>query len=105
MKSLGEKIRYYRNLKGWSQEEFAYKLDMSLPAVSKIERDITDVSFSRLKQISKTLNVTVSELVSDDNNTDLKTKVSECIEKCKDLNIEVKLKRELEGKLEPKKKK
>lgn len=52
-------------LKGWSQEEFAHKLSMSIPAVSKIERDITDVQFSRLKQIAKVLDVSLPELVSE----------------------------------------
>ena len=64
MKSLGEKIRYYRNIKGWSQADMAYKLDISLPAYSKIERNITDVNYSRLVQIAKLFGISVSELVA-----------------------------------------
>ncbi len=56
-------------LKGWSQEEFAHKLSMSVPAVSKIERDITDVPFSRLKQISKVLDVSLADLVTESGQT------------------------------------
>jgi len=48
MKTLGEKIRYLRDIKGWSQADIAYKLDISLPAYSKIERNITDINYSRL---------------------------------------------------------
>ena len=42
----------------------ADKLDISLPAYSKIERNITDISFSRLNQIAKTFNISVIELLS-----------------------------------------
>ena len=64
MKTLGDKIRYFRNLKNWNQEEIAHRLDISLPAYSKIERNITDVSFSRLNQIAKVLGLSVIELLS-----------------------------------------
>lgn len=64
MKTLGDKIRYFRNLKNWSQEEMAEKLKLSLPAFSKIERNITDVSFKRLEQIAKVYGITVIELLS-----------------------------------------
>lgn len=63
MKTLGEKIRYYRNLKGWTQDDMADRLDMSLPAYSKMERNITDITYSRLQQVAKVFDVTISELV------------------------------------------
>lgn len=64
MKTIGDKIRYFRNLKNWNQEETAHRLNISLPAYSKIERNITDVSFSRLNQIAKMYGITVIELLS-----------------------------------------
>jgi transcriptional regulator with XRE-family HTH domain len=64
MKTLGDKIRYFRNLKGWSQDDMADKLEISLPAYSKIERNITDVSISRLTQIAKVFGITVIDLLS-----------------------------------------
>lgn len=42
----------------------ADKLNLSLPAYSKIERNITDVGFKRLTQIAKTFGLTVVELLS-----------------------------------------
>jgi transcriptional regulator with XRE-family HTH domain len=36
MKALGKKIRLLRHQKGWSQEDVAKKLDISIPAFSKI---------------------------------------------------------------------
>ena len=67
MKTLGDKIRYFRNLKGWSQEDIADKLGISLPAYSKIERNITDVNYSRLCQLAKLFGISVIELLSISN--------------------------------------
>ena len=64
MKTLGDKIRYFRNLKNWNQEEIAHRLNISLPAYSKIERNITDVNLSRLNQIAKVLGISIIELLS-----------------------------------------
>ncbi len=64
MKTLGEKIKYLRNLKGWSQDEMADKLNISLPAYSKIERNITDINYSRMLQIAKVFGQTLPDLVN-----------------------------------------
>ena len=47
MKTLGKKIRLLRHQKGWSQEDVAKRLDISIPAFSKIETGITDWKFAR----------------------------------------------------------
>lgn len=64
MKTLGERIKFYRTVKGWTQEDIALKLDISRLSYSKIERNITDVTYSRLVQIAKALDISVSDLVS-----------------------------------------
>ena len=56
MNTLGKKIRLLRHQKGWSQEDVAKRLDISIPAFSKIETGITDVNLSRLNQIAKLFN-------------------------------------------------
>ena len=68
MKALGKKIRLLRHQKGWSQEDVAKKLDISIPAFSKIETGITDINLSRLEQISTLFEMTVVQLLtfSDD---------------------------------------
>jgi transcriptional regulator with XRE-family HTH domain len=38
--TLGKNIRDLRHRKGWSQEDIALKLDISIPAFSKIETGI-----------------------------------------------------------------
>lgn len=62
--TLGTKIRSLRNLKGLSREQLAEKLNISLTAYSKIERDETDVNYSRLESIAQALEVSVQELMS-----------------------------------------
>ena len=64
MKALGKKIRLLRHQKGWSQEDVAKRLDISIPAFSKIETGITDINLSRLEQISNLFEMTVVQLLT-----------------------------------------
>ena len=64
MKTLGKKIRLLRHQKGWSQEDVAKRLDISIPAFSKIETGITDINLSRLEQISNLFEMTVVQLLT-----------------------------------------
>jgi len=59
---IHEKIRFIRLLKGWSQEEMAGKLVISVNAYAKIERGATDINLSRLKQVAEVLHTELSEL-------------------------------------------
>jgi transcriptional regulator with XRE-family HTH domain len=64
MKSLGKKIRLLRHQKGWSQEDVAKRLDISIPAFSKIETSITDINLSRLEQIATLFEMSVVQLLT-----------------------------------------
>jgi transcriptional regulator with XRE-family HTH domain len=64
MKLLGKKIRLLRHQKGWSQEDVAKQLDISIPAFSKIETGITDINLSRLEQISALFDMTIVQLLT-----------------------------------------
>ena len=64
MKTLGKKIRLLRHQKGWSQEDVAKRLDISIPAFSKIETGITDINLSRLEQIAKLFEMSVVQLLT-----------------------------------------
>jgi transcriptional regulator with XRE-family HTH domain len=64
MKTLGKKIRLLRHQKGWSQEDVAKRLDISIPAFSKIETGITDINLSRLEQISSLFEMSVVQLLT-----------------------------------------
>lgn len=63
---IGEKIKRIRTIKNLSQEYMADKLGMSVPGYGKIERDETDLPFSRLEQISQVLGMRVEDIVSFD---------------------------------------
>lgn len=94
MNALGKKIRLLRHQKGWSQEDVAKRLDISIPAFSKIETGITDVNLSRLNQISKLFGMSLVQLLSttdseedkqalgqiEDLNKQLQTREAEVIE-------------------------
>lgn len=66
---LHEKICLLRKVKGWSQEEMANKLQMSLHGYANIERGETDIQLSRLEQISRVLGVELKDLVNLDEKT------------------------------------
>ena len=59
-----EKIRSARELKNWSQEEMAEKLEMSPSGYAKIERGETQISLPRLEQISQILEINIVDLLS-----------------------------------------
>lgn len=61
---IGDKIRTMRTLKGFSQEVTAEKLDISPNAYGRIERNETDLNFSRLQQVSKVLDIGTPDLLS-----------------------------------------
>ncbi len=64
---IHEKIRLIRKAKGWSQEEVAQKLNISLNAYGHIERAETHPNSIRLEQIAQALETDLTELVSDRN--------------------------------------
>ncbi len=57
-----EKIRSCRREKGWSQEDMAEKLDLSVNGYANIERGETDVRLSRLEKIAETFGIELLEL-------------------------------------------
>ncbi len=64
MNKLGKKIRLLRHQKGWSQQDVAKKLEISVPAFSKMETGITDLNLSRIHQIAKLFDLTAVQLLS-----------------------------------------
>lgn len=53
--SIGNNIKKLRELRNFTQVHMSEKLDMSIAGYSKIERDETDLSVSRLEEIAKIL--------------------------------------------------
>lgn len=65
-KSVGMNIRTLRHQHGWSQEDVANRLGISIPAFSKIETGVTDINLSRLEQIANVFEVNVVYLLAMD---------------------------------------
>lgn len=87
MNALGKKIRLLRHQKGWSQEDVAKRLDISIPAFSKIETGITDVNLSRLNQISKLFGLSLVQLLSTSDVDDNKDRMDELNEMNRKLQL------------------
>ncbi len=61
--TLGEKIRKIRKEKKLTQEDVAFEVGINANSFSRIERDLTDVNFSRLTQIARAFHMTVTEIL------------------------------------------
>lgn len=66
MKTIEEKIRSVREIKNFTQEYMAEKLGITQAGYSKIESGGTKLSYSKLADISKILEVEVEELLAFD---------------------------------------
>ena len=65
-KFVGKNIRTIRHQRGWSQEDVANRLGISIPAFSKIETGVTDINLSRLEQIANIYEINVVNLLALD---------------------------------------
>jgi len=64
--NIGDKIRKVRELKGFTQDFMAGKLEMSQRAYSKIENNDIKLDWGRIEDISKILEIEPTDLVSFD---------------------------------------
>ncbi len=68
--NIAEKIIQLRKANGWSQEEFAEKLDVSRQAISRWENGTALPDAQNVLQISKLFGVTTDYLLNDTYNSD-----------------------------------
>lgn len=62
IKAFGKKLRELRELKQLSQEELAYRCDLDLTQIGRIERGVTNTSISIAGKLAKALKVPLKEL-------------------------------------------
>ena len=86
---LSEKIKKYRVDNNLTQEEFAAKLFVTRNAVSKWENDNGYPNIDTLKDIAKLLNVTIDELLGDDDVKTIAINANEKINKYKSYTANV----------------
>ncbi len=61
-RKFGEKIHTMRKNIGFTQDELAFKANISSSYLSAIERGITDTTISTAKRLAKALNINLYEL-------------------------------------------
>jgi transcriptional regulator with XRE-family HTH domain len=66
MEGLGQHIKKFRELKNITREYIAEELGMTVGGYSKIERNETDLKFSKIKKIAEILEVDISEILNFD---------------------------------------
>lgn len=60
---MNTKIKYYRQLKGWSQERLSKEAKVSRPIISGLENGTINVTTNiTMTRLSKALNVGIAEL-------------------------------------------
>ena len=61
-KIIGDRIRAYRNQKGWSQEYLAEKADVHHTYIGQLERGEKNATIESISKIAGTLGVSLSRL-------------------------------------------
>ena len=62
---LAQRIRAFRKLKGYTQQELAKKMDISGAILGAVERGTRRPDLKFMKKLSRTLNVEMSEIFGD----------------------------------------
>ncbi|SEP04938.1 helix-turn-helix domain-containing protein [Paenibacillus sp. OV219] len=65
---LAGRVRAFRKLKGYTQQELAAKLNVSVAVLGSLERGTRKPDPKLLERISETLGISYSELTADYNN-------------------------------------
>lgn len=80
--TIGNKIKVLRQKNGWSQGQVANRLNISIPAFSKIETGITGINISRLNQIAAMFQVNVYDVICEPSDHPITASTNE-INQCK----------------------
>lgn len=66
MKEITENIKRFRELKNYTRENMADKLEMSLSGYSKLERGDVELTITKLYKIAEILEVDISQIFNFD---------------------------------------
>ena len=69
--SIGNKIKEYRESKKMTQKDIAEILEVEPGTISKYESGIIEPNIESLKRLAETFNITVDELINDDEKFDI----------------------------------
>lgn len=62
---FGKKIKFYRNQKGFSQEELAFKAGLDRTYIASVENGKRNVSIQTIKKFLNALEITFSDFFKD----------------------------------------
>ncbi len=60
---LGQKIKFERTKRNWSQEQLAEKSDISVHGISNIETGKTDIKYTNLLKIASAFDIKLCEFL------------------------------------------
>ncbi len=69
LKKIGQNMRAYRIKKGLSQERLADICGLHRTYVGSVERGERNISILNLERIANALNITIKDLLNDNNST------------------------------------
>jgi transcriptional regulator with XRE-family HTH domain len=58
---FGDKVRFYRTLRGWGQDELAHRIGKSVPTISRIENGVQNLSLIEIVALSAALEVPIKD--------------------------------------------
>ena len=61
-KQIGERLRSYRNQKGWSQEELAEQAGLHPTYIGQLERGEKNATLDSISKVALALNISLSQL-------------------------------------------
>lgn len=73
---IGQRIKYYRKLKSYSQETLAEKVNISCSHMSHIETGITKLSLPVLVELARALDISIDNLLFDKANVSNSEKIA-----------------------------
>lgn len=70
LKKFKMNMKFYRERKGWSQEQLADKINVSRPVITRLETGEQEPALSYLLLLSKEFSVSIDHLIGRDQVTD-----------------------------------
>lgn len=69
---IGAKIRFYRNMKKWTQEQLAEKIDSTASYIGQIERGEVNFRIQTVEKIAEALEVSLFSLFEHDHVSEIR---------------------------------
>ena len=86
--SIGNKIKKYRELNKMTQKDIAEILEVEPGTISKYESEIIEPNIKSLKRLAETFNITVDELIKDEEKIDIsKINILEILREQKEMKL------------------